>query len=87
MVTDVRPTRTTDGKKLTRSPVYTGSWNSTSRIAFVTYRCGATLKASTPDARSILERMTPPKIVPCAFVSFGIITTLIAGMRSLILPA
>jgi hypothetical protein len=34
-----------------------------------------------------LERMTPPKIVPCALVSFGIITTLIAGMRSLILPA
>src|SRR5690349_17189414 len=36
MVTEVRPMRTSDGKKLTRSPVYTGSWNSTSRIALVT---------------------------------------------------
>jgi hypothetical protein len=31
--------------------------------------------------------MTPPKIVPCALVSFGIITTLMAGMRSLMSSA
>src|SRR4051812_3086319 len=35
----------------------------------------------------MFERMTPPKIVPCALVSFGIITTLIAGMRSAIQSA
>ena len=35
-VIDVRPTRTVSVKKLTMSPTKTGSWNSTSRIAFVT---------------------------------------------------
>ena len=37
-VIDVRPTRTVSVKKLTMSPRKTGSWNSTSRIAFVTQR-------------------------------------------------
>jgi len=35
--------------------------------------------ASTADARSMCERMTPPKMVPSALVSFGRSKTLIAG--------
>src|SRR5687767_1393839 len=34
------------------------------------------------DARSMCDRMTPPKIVPCALVSFGSSNTLMAGIRA-----
>jgi len=34
-------------------------------------------------AMSMWDRLTPPKIVPRGFVSRGIITTRIAGSRSL----
>src|SRR5262249_48029963 len=81
-VIDVRPTRAVSVKKFTMSPTNTGSWNSTSRMALVTYRWDATLRASTADARSTWDRMTPPKIVPRAFVSLGRSRTLIAGMRA-----
>ena len=43
---------------------------------------GAALRASTAEARSMWDRITPPKIVPRALVSLGSRRTLIAGMRS-----
>src|SRR5687767_5370871 len=34
------------------------------------------------DARSMCDRITPPKMVPCALVSFGSRSTLMAGIRA-----
>src|SRR5262245_5473616 len=36
------------------------------------------------EARSMFDRMTPPKMVPCALVSFGSRSTLMAGIRAVI---
>ena len=43
----------------------------------------AVFLASTADARSTCERITPPKMVPRALVSFGSNSTLMAALRAM----
>src|ERR1043166_6000143 len=79
VVIDVVPMRSVSVQKLTRSPTCTGSWNTTRSIDTVTMNCRPCRRASIAPAWSMYDRITPPKIVPCAFVSRGIINTRIAG--------
>src|ERR1700686_4805850 len=44
-------------------------------------------RASIAPAWSMNERITPPKIVPCAFVSRGIMSTRIAGSFHFVLTS
>ena len=80
-VIDVRPTRILSVKNDTRSPTYTGALNSILSIETVTTLAGCSLWASIAAARSIWDRITPPKIVPSALVSRGIITLRTEGWR------
>src|ERR1051325_8610159 len=75
VVIDVVPMRSVSVQKLTRSPTNTGSWKTTRSIDTVTMNCRPWRRASIAPAWSMYDRITPPKIVPCAFVSRGIIST------------
>jgi hypothetical protein len=81
-VIEVLPIRVVFVKNDTRSPTNTGCLNTTLSIDTVTIRPGCDLCASIAAARSTCERITPPKIVPTAFVSRGIITWRIDGTLS-----
>jgi hypothetical protein len=81
-VIEERPTRLVSVKNDTRSPVNTGCLNSTLSIETVTTLEGCQRCASIAAAKSISDKITPPKIVPSAFVSRGIIKRRMAGILS-----